>query len=82
MNARRNSLANRWPLLALALGGLALLIWLKLRVMTGVPRTAYADPSEAEKAKQAAAAQSHTQPLPPEDAATLGTLSSSGPAPR
>ena len=81
MNARRNSLANRWPLLALALGGLALLIWLKLRVMTGVPRTAYADPSEAEKAKQAAA-QSHVQAPAPEDAATLGTLSSSGPAPR
>ncbi|MBI1191307.1 MAG: hypothetical protein GC200_11585 [Tepidisphaera sp.] len=81
MSAPRKSLANRWPLLALALGGLALLIWLKLRVMTGVPRTAYADPSEAEKAKQAVT-QPQSKALTPEDAATLGTLSSSGPAPR
>ncbi|MDX2132921.1 MAG: hypothetical protein SFY69_12795 [Planctomycetota bacterium] len=28
------------------MGGFALLIWLKLRVVTGVPRTAYADPTE------------------------------------
>jgi len=32
-------------MLALSLGGgLALLFWLKLRVVTGVPRTAYAEP--------------------------------------
>jgi hypothetical protein len=30
-------------------GGLAMLIWTKLRLVTGVPRTAYADPN-AEKA--------------------------------
>jgi hypothetical protein len=38
---------------ALALGGLALLFWLKLRLVTGVPRTAYADPDELERAKSA-----------------------------
>lgn len=27
-------------------GGLAMLIWTKLRLVTGVPRTAYADPAE------------------------------------
>jgi hypothetical protein len=31
-------------------GGLAILIWTKLRLVTGVPRTAYADPA-AEKPK-------------------------------
>lgn len=33
----------------------ALLIWAKLRMVTGVPRTAYADPNEQQQA----------QPLPP-----------------
>jgi len=31
-------------LFAVACGGFALLIWFKLRMVTGVPRTAYADP--------------------------------------
>lgn len=31
-------------LFAVAGGSLALLIWLKLRLVTGVPRTAFADP--------------------------------------
>lgn len=30
--------------LALLLGGLSMLIWTRLRVVTGVPRTAYAQP--------------------------------------
>jgi hypothetical protein len=34
-------------------GGLAMLIWTKLRLVTGVPRTAYADPNaEAQKTDQ------------------------------
>lgn len=80
MDARRKLLGTRWPALTLALGALALLIWLKLRVVTGVPRTAYADPHEHEQkpsqSQSARAAPAH------EDAATLGALSSSGPAPR
>lgn len=37
----------RFALLAAALtGGLALLIWTKLRLVTGVPKTAYADPDK------------------------------------
>jgi len=79
MSARQPKLATRWPLLALALGGLALLIWLKLRVMTGVPRTAYANPEDD---KRAAQQQQQHAPATPDDAATLGTLSASGPAPR
>lgn len=38
----------------------ALLIWAKLRMVTGVPRTAYADPSEQQQA----------QPLAPTDQPT------------
>ncbi|GJQ30629.1 MAG: hypothetical protein HBSAPP03_25130 [Phycisphaerae bacterium] len=34
--------------------GFALLIWLKLRVVTGVPRTAYADPESVEPAPREA----------------------------
>jgi hypothetical protein len=81
MDARRKLLGTRWPALALALGALALLIWLKLRVVTGVPRTAYADPKEHEHDEAQTQSTPHTLPQR-EDAATLGTLSSSGPAPR
>lgn len=35
-----------WQVIALG-GTLALLFWLKLRVVTGVPRTAIADPEQA-----------------------------------
>lgn len=76
MGSSRKLMVTRWPVLALALGGLALLIWLKLRVVTGIPRTAYAEPRD-----EAAAGQGPTVHAP-DDAATLGTLSSSGPGPR
>ena len=50
----RTRRAWRIALLAATLtGGLALLIWTKLRLVTGVPKTAYADP---EKDKPAAGA--------------------------
>lgn len=38
-----------WQVIALG-GTLALLFWLKLRVVTGVPRTAIADPEQARTA--------------------------------
>lgn len=75
MDARKKPLGTRWPVFAFALGALALLIWLKLRVVAGVPRTAYADPHEKNQTATHVAPQA-------DDAASLGTLSSSGPAPR
>jgi hypothetical protein len=33
-------------------GGLAMLIWTKLRLVTGVPRTAYAEPETEGKARE------------------------------
>lgn len=44
--AHKNPLRRRreLSLFAVACGGFALLIWFKLRMVTGVPRTAYADP--------------------------------------
>jgi hypothetical protein len=39
--------------LALTFGGLALLIWAKMKVAGGVPRTAYAEPEDAEPADDA-----------------------------
>jgi hypothetical protein len=39
--------------LALFGGAFALLIWMKLRVVGGVPRTAYADPNETPQAQSA-----------------------------
>lgn len=45
MTRRRNPRTTL--MLALSLGGgLALLFWMKLRVVTGVPRTAYAEPAQ------------------------------------
>ncbi len=37
----------------LASGGFALLIWTKLRVVSAIPRTAYADPAEVHAARPA-----------------------------
>jgi hypothetical protein len=34
-------------LACLALGGLALLLWARLKLVTGVPRTAFADPKQS-----------------------------------
>ena len=34
-------------LACLAMGGLALLLWARLKLVTGVPRTAFADPEHA-----------------------------------
>ena len=42
MNGRRKRFFTAAA--ALAMGGLALLIWAKLRMVAGVPRTALADP--------------------------------------
>jgi|GEM_PF-5143919 len=44
--AHKNPMRRRreLSLFAVACGGFALLIWFKLRMVTGVPRTAYADP--------------------------------------
>jgi hypothetical protein len=44
--AHKNPVRHRreLSLFAVACGGFALLIWFKLRMVTGVPRTAYADP--------------------------------------
>jgi hypothetical protein len=47
---------------AVALGGLALLIWAKLRMVAGVPRTALADPKQVMHAPKAAP---RPQPGPP-----------------
>lgn len=44
MRSRRSSM--RLVRTCLLGGSLALLFWLKLRVVTGVPRTAIADPKE------------------------------------
>lgn len=44
----RTSSKRTYILGAMLCGGLSMLIWIKLRVVTGVPRTAYADPA-AEK---------------------------------
>jgi hypothetical protein len=40
--------ARRWIVagVCLTLSGLALLFWARLKLVTGVPRTAYADPRE------------------------------------
>lgn len=46
-------------LLGLACLGFAMLIWLKLRVVTGVPRTAYADPEDTAKSPAASLHQPH-----------------------
>lgn len=45
--AKAKGLRRSWPIFALALfGTLSLLIWTRLRVVGGVPRTAYADPEQ------------------------------------
>jgi hypothetical protein len=49
---------------AAALGGLALLIWAKLRMVAGVPRTALADPKQVMRPQPPAPA-SRPQPGPP-----------------
>jgi len=47
--AHRQKPRTRLPARLVVLGclSLAMLIWVKLRVVTGVPRTAYADPQAA-----------------------------------
>lgn len=43
-------------------GGLALLIWTKLRLVTGVPRTAYADPvAEKPKTEETPSSERHNE---------------------
>ena len=44
----------------------ALLIWAKLRMVTGVPRTAYADPNEQQQAQPLTPAEHATAPQAPE----------------
>ncbi|MCE7973808.1 MAG: hypothetical protein DYG92_05685 [Leptolyngbya sp. PLA1] len=57
--ARKNPVRHRreLSLFAMACGGFALLIWFKLRMVTGVPRTAYADPDPPEPPAPRAPAQ-------------------------
>lgn len=50
MHSGKNGSATRRVLMTLAclaMGGLALLLWARLKLVTGVPRTALADPQSA-----------------------------------
>lgn len=49
-------------LLCLVLAGFALLFWARLKLVTGVPRTAYADPSQRAPAGSHAAATGAAHP--------------------
>jgi hypothetical protein len=66
-NLRRGVARIARMTLCVAVGGLALLIWARLRLVTGVPRTALADPhsqvDHAPSPKQARA----TPPLAPRE---------------
>jgi hypothetical protein len=53
MNGKRRQFVT--VLGAAALGGLALLIWAKLRMVAGVPRTALAEPKQVQPRHPAAA---------------------------
>jgi hypothetical protein len=68
--SKRAIAGRRWGLTTVLAFSLAMLIWTKLRIVTGVPRAVYADPNLAPTPGQVDAGQTSTpgqgQRTPPE----------------